>query len=285
MRILMLLLMLCISLNSYGHSEQRIIALAPHIVENLYAIGAGEHIVATVEHADYPQAAQDIPRIGGYYGIQIEKVLALQPTLVVVWQSGNKAKDIEALKRLGVPLLVSQVEGPLDIAKEIRAIGELTGHAIEAEQVAAQFEQRYQRLKEQYQSASQQRKKVFYQLWPKPMMTVNNNTLIGKAIELCGGDNVFADSRADYPQISVENVLLSAPDVIVMADEKGADNSAINWQQWTTIPAVKHNHINSINADLLHRYSLRLLDGIEQLCTVLNNSEQQAHSRQRDAVH
>ncbi|WP_105255640.1 cobalamin-binding protein [Pseudoalteromonas sp. T1lg75] len=252
-------------------AQQRIVALSPHIVENLYAIGAGEHLVASVDHADYPEQAKALPRVGGYYGVQIEKILALKPTLVVVWQGGNKAADVETLERLGVPLYISNIQGVEDIATELRQLGKLTGNVAQSERVAAQFEQGYERLQHDYQRSEEQRPKVFYQLWSAPMMTVNNNTLIGKAITLCGGENVFADNSTDYPQVSVENVALAKPDIIVLSSEKSAVEQTRQWQRWGMIPAVKNKAIRAIDADLLHRYSTRILDGISKLCLAINS--------------
>lgn len=258
--------------STHGQEKtQRIIALAPHIVENLYAIGMGEYVVATVDHADYPEAANNIARIGGHQGVQLEKVLALQPTLVVAWQGGNKAADIEALQRLGVPLYVSKIENLADIAVEIRKLGELTQREPQAQQVASTYEARLKALQNQYANISSSSPKVFYQLWPTPMMTVNNNTLIGKAIELCGGDNTFADNITDYPQISLEHVVLAKPDVIVVTSAQAAQQKAVDWQQWQSIPAVKNNAIRAIDANLLHRYSTRILDGVESLCSAIND--------------
>ncbi|WP_105188129.1 cobalamin-binding protein [Pseudoalteromonas sp. T1lg48] len=251
--------------------QQRIVALSPHIVENLYAIGAGEHLVASVDHADYPAQAKALPRVGGYYGVQIEKILALNPTLVVVWQGGNKAADVETLTRLGVPLYISNIQGVEDIATELRQLGRLTGNVAQSERVAAQFEQRYERLQQDYRRTESPRPKVFYQLWSAPMMTVNNNTLIGKAITLCGGENAFADNSTDYPQISVENVALAKPDIIILSNEKSAAEQTLQWQQWQMIPAVKNKAIRAIDADLLHRYSTRVLDGITKLCLAINS--------------
>ena len=269
-------LLCCVALLCQGvwAQEQRIVALAPHIVENLYAIGVGDSIVATVDHADYPKAAEDIPRVGGFYGVQLEKILALKPTLVIAWQGGNKAQDIAALKKLDLKVHVSQVKTVQDISNEIRTLGELTQHQAQSEQVASKLEQQYQQLLKQYENKHAQPVKVFYQLWHSPLMSVNSNTLIGHAIEVCGAQNVFADSQSDYPQLSVENVIASAPDIIVMTDEQDSAEQPIQWHKWAMIPAVKNQAIVSVNADLLHRYSVRLLKGMRQLCEVIEQQRE-----------
>lgn len=246
-------------------NNKRIVALAPHIVEMLYDIGAGEQIIGTVEYADYPEDALKIPRIGGYHGMQVEKLLALQPDLIIAWKAGNKIDDIEKLQRLGLPVVFSEPKDIADVANEVRYFGKLTGRAEKAEVVAQSFERRLQNIK-----ATQQDKahlKTFYQLWSEPMMSVNKNTWIHQLLTICKADNVFANSTTSYPQISIENVMLTQPEVIVIPDEKSKKaQPKIDWQKWTEIPAVKKNQILGVDADLLHRYSTRMLDGLEDLC-------------------
>lgn len=243
----------------------KIVALAPHIVEMLYDIGAGNQIIGTVEYADHPEAAKNIPRIGGYYGMQIEKLLALNPDVVIAWQSGNKQTDIEQIQRLGLKLVLSQPDKVADVAKELRMLGELTGHQKKAEQVAQAYENKLTQLRSE--NANKTPIKLFYQLWSEPMMTVNKNTWINQLINICQGENVFAKNPTDYPQISIENVIVAQPELMVIPDEKSkTPQPKINWQKWPEIPAVKHNRFIHVNADLLHRFSTRMLDGIEDMC-------------------
>ncbi|MCF6436097.1 cobalamin-binding protein [Pseudoalteromonas sp. MMG022] len=252
---------------SCGHANEakRIVALAPHIVENLFAIGAGEHIVGTVEYADYPAAANDIVRVGGHNGIMLEKVLALKPDLVIAWHLGNKKDDLDKLEKLGIRVIFSDTKDISKVADELRLFGTLTGKSARAEQLAQQFTTRFNNIKKRYQGA--QRLKVFYQLWPEPMMTINRNTWIHQLLELCSVDNVFADSSMKYPQISVENVLKRKPEVIVLPNEKSKKvMPTINWQAWPEIPAVQSQQFIEVNADLLHRYSTRVLDGVTDMC-------------------
>ena len=131
---------------------QRIIALAPHIVESLYEIGAGERIVATVDFSDYPEQALDIPRIGGYHGLQMEKILELKPDLIIVWQTGNRTEDIKQLEKLGLPLAYSKTGKLADVAKELLHFGELTGQVKEAELAAKQFTKSLQTIQSTYNS-------------------------------------------------------------------------------------------------------------------------------------
>ncbi|CAH9049844.1 Vitamin B12-binding protein [Pseudoalteromonas sp. CIP111854] len=250
---------------------QRIIALAPHIVENLFAIGAGERIVGTVEYADYPQEASDIVRIGGHNGIALERVLALQPDLVIAWQSGNKKADLDKLEKLGIKVIYSNTKDITKVADELRLFGRLTGQNQQAKRLAEQFTARLQALKTQYKNSASLR--VFYQLWPEPMMTINNNTVVHQLLDVCAVENAFADNATDYPQISIENVLQTNPQVIVLPVEKSKKvMPTIDWQAWPEIPAVKHKQFIEVDADLLHRFSTRVLDGVTDMCDKLQRA-------------
>jgi len=248
---------------------KRIIALSPHAVEMLYAIGAGEAIVATTDFADYPEAAKNIPRIGGYYGIQMERVLELNPDLIVVWDSGNKAEDIQQLKTLGFTLYGSDPKTLEGVAKELEELGQLTGHMEEASKAAAAY--RAQLMELRLENAKKTEPKVFYQLWSTPLMTVSKNSWIQQIIDVCHGQNVFYAADSDYPQVSLENVLLTMPEVILQSQEEG-NVKGIDWSQWPEIPAVKKQQIFQINADLLHRATPRALLGVQALCDALDKA-------------
>ncbi|QYK08378.1 cobalamin-binding protein [Shewanella mangrovisoli] len=248
---------------------KRIIALSPHAVEMLYAIGAGESIVAATDYADYPEAAKQIPSIGGYYGIQIERVLELNPELIVVWDTGNKAEDINQLKNLGFKLYSSSPKTLEDVAKEIEELGELTGHTEQAGRVAADYRSELLRLRSE--NAAKSEPKVFYQLWSTPLMTVAKNSWIQQIIGVCHGKNVFYDAASDYPQVSLENVLLTLPEVILQSEEEG-NVKGVDWSQWAEIPAVKNQHIYQLNADLLHRATPRALLGVKAVCDALDKA-------------
>ncbi|EGI72307.1 vitamin B12 ABC transporter, B12-binding component BtuF [Pseudoalteromonas distincta] len=257
----------------------RIIALAPHIVENLFAIGAGDNIVGTVDYADYPAEAQSIERIGGYYGISLEKVLALKPDLVIAWKSGNQSEDLAQIERLGIKVYLSNPTTIAGVADELLTFGEFTGNIEQSQQAANAFTQKLNGIVK-----SQQDKKNitgFYQLWAEPMMTVSKNTWISQLIETCHVSNVFAQSTTDYPQISIENVIVTKPQVIIIPDEKSkTPQPVVYWQKWPEVPAVKNDQFISVNADLLHRFTPRMLDGLADMCDKIDTSRKQIKSTQ-----
>lgn len=290
-----LLVTLSLTLNAKPQNQPikglRIVALAPHIVENLFEIGAGKHIVGTVEYADFPEQAKSIPRIGGYYGLKIEKIMALKPDVIFAWKSGNKTADLEQLERLGsMRIIYSEAKNVDDVATELRTFGavldaglgnKVSNDAInnivkknkyqqQAEVAAKLFEKRLATIKKTYQDKKSI--KVFYQLWSQPMMTINENTLINQLIIVCQGDNVFANNVTEYPQISIENVMLAQPELIILPDEKSdKPQPKIAWHKWPEIPAVKANAFIHVNADLLHRFSTRMLDGVENMCKKMDS--------------
>ena len=243
----------------------KIVALAPHIVEQLYAIGAGEQVIGTTAYSDYPKAAKAIPVVGSYAGLQVEKILQMQPDLVIAWKTGNPVSDLERLKKYQLPVVYSDIRTLDDVAAELRQFGELTGRQAVAEQQAQTYEKALSVLRSRY--ANKPPVKVFYELWSRPLTTVAGNAWPQQQLELCGGHNPFSDSVDDYPHVGLEQVLVSQPEAIVQPS-KHSQNSpdAINWQQWPSIPAVKHNAIFHPDADKVHRMTARTLPEIERLC-------------------
>ena len=243
----------------------KLVALAPHIVEQLYAIGAGEQIIGTTGYADYPEAARAIPVVGSYAGLQIEKIVQMQPDLVIAWKTGNPAADLARLQKYQVPIVYSDIRSLDDVAAELRQFGELTGRQAEAEQQAQEYEQELTRLRQRYSGKTPVR--VFYELWSRPLTTVAGNAWPQQQLELCGAENPFADSLDDYPHVGLEQVLVSEPQAIVQPSKHSQDSpDAINWQKWPLIPAVKNQAIFHPDADKVHRMTARTLPEIDALC-------------------
>ncbi len=247
---------------------KRIISLAPHTTELLFAAGAGDRIVGTVEYSDYPAAALKIPRIGGYLAVDLEHILTLKPDLVVVGFSGDGADLLEQLRGLGLTVYVSEPKNLEDIATTLEDIGRLTGSQ-QGHEAAQRFRQRLHRLTQQY--ATSARISVFYQIWNSPLMTVNGDHLINRVIELCGGHNVFDQLPTLNPTISLEAVLARNPDAIIASGmDKERPEWLDDWRHWPQLTAVSAQHLFYIPPDLLQRPTSRLLDGAEQLCRALD---------------
>lgn len=246
----------------FTQPPQRIISLTPHLTELLFAVGAGAQLVGADSASDYPQMAQALPRVGDYSRINFERILALNPDLVVVWMGGNRAADIHGLKRLGLPVLHTQASRIDDVARLLRLIGLASGHAGEGEAAARDFSARLAAL--QAPVTQKPPVSVFYQVWDRPLMTVAGTHWISDALALCGARNVFADLRAASPVVSREAVLRRAPELIVSGSD--APDVRRQWQHFASLPAVKKNAFVRVDADRLHRPTPRLLEGVAELC-------------------
>ena len=249
----------------------RIVSLAPHLTEMVFAAGAGNKLVGVVSYSDYPPAALNIPIIGSYNNINYEALVALQPDLVLVWNSGNGQELAERLEGLGLTVFVSEPKRLPDIARSLNKLGTLSGTLPAAEKAAAEYLTRYQALVAD--NSSKAPVNVFIEVWHEPMMTVNGTHIISDSIELCGGINIFAEALPLVPRISVESVVRGNPDVIIatgMANER--PEWLDDWLIWSDLSAVKSNSLHSINPDLIGRHSPRILQGVTQLCEHLDRA-------------
>jgi iron complex transport system substrate-binding protein len=248
----------------FSRPPQRIISLTPHLTELLFAVGAGAQVVGVDSASDYPQAAQTLPRVGDYSRINFERILALQPDLVLVWVGGNRAADIHALTTMGLPVLHTQATRLDDVARLLRLIGQASGHAAAGEAAARDFSVRLAALQV---PSRQPPLKVFYQVWDRPLMTVGGTHWISDALSVCGAQNVFADLRGLSPVVSREAVLARAPALIVSGSD--APDMRRQWQRFAGLPAVQNQAFVRVDADRLHRLTPRLLDGVADLCAAV----------------
>ena len=250
---------------------QRIISLAPHITELLYAAGAGGRVVGATSYSDYPAAARALPRVGGYAHIDLEAVLALRPDLVVAWKSGNNAAQLERLRALGVAVYVSEPRRLDDIPTDIEHLGALAGSEGSARAAAQQFRQRHARLAKRY--AKRPPVTVFYEIWNPPLMTINGEQIISDVLRLCGGVNLFADLPVLAPTVDVEAVIQKNPEAIFMGDRRNRDANPDNpWQRWKQMRAVQAGNLFWIPPDLMQRQTPRILQGAEMLCADLERA-------------
>lgn len=250
---------------------QRIVSLAPHITETLYAAGAGGQLVGAVEYSDYPEAAKKLTRIGGYSRLDLEAIAALKPDLAVGWASGNSPAHIEKLRALGIPVYLAQPERIEDVATQLERYGELAGTQGVAQAAAADFRSRLAELRKRY--GDRPKLRTFYQIWKQPLMTVGGGQVISDAIRLCGGENVFADLKALAPKVTIEAVMAADPEAIVASGMGEARPEWLDdWRQWPALTAVKRDNLFFIPPDLIQRHTPRLVDGAARLCAHLETA-------------
>lgn len=259
---------------------ERIVALAPHLAENLFAAGAGDALIGTVEYSDYPSEAREVPRIGGYNSLSIEAIVAKRPDLVLAWGSGTGHDIVRRLRELGIPVYSDEIGELMDIPDSLRTLGRLTGNRTTAERSAEGFERELAALWER--SAGAATLEVFYQIWHDPLQTIGGDHLISEVIALCGGRNIFGDAQGLAPRISREAVLLRNPDVIVAS---GSSEDVAAWlSQWRELPglrAVESGALHVVNPDLIERPTPRLLSGARELCARFDSARASAKSAPR----
>lgn len=250
---------------------QRVVSLSPGATELLFSVGAGGQVVAVSAWSDFPPEAERLPQVGDSSRLDLEAIVALQPDLVVAWVDGNSAQQVDRLAALGVPVFWLAPREFAHIAEALDKLGVLTGNGRAASQLSADFRNGLAALARQYAGGAPVR--VFYQVWDQPLMTVNRQELIGKAIELCGGVNVFADQPRLVPRVSRESVLAAAPEAIITAGRGAGESPWLQaWRAFPELPAVAADNLYLEPPDLLARPTLRMLDGVTHLCETLERA-------------
>ncbi len=253
---------------------QKIISLSPHITELIYSAGAGDMLVAVDVYSDYPEAAKSIAHIGDANHLDIEKILSLQPDLIVAWGSGQSHDQfIEQLIRLNLTVYISSPEDLEAIPHTVENLGKLAGTYDYAKLQSHRFRDELIDIINEY--SEQPPVTVFYEIWNQPLFTINGQHVMSKVIEICGGKNVFADLPILSPEVNIEAVISTNPDVIIASGTAESDLRPPwldDWLQWPTINAARNNHLYYIPPDLIHRQTFRILQGTRILCEQLQSA-------------
>lgn len=244
---------------------KRIVALTPDLVENLFAIGAQNQLVGVIAASDYPKAAKEIASVGGYSGIDLERIMMLKPDLIVTWKYAFP-RQVAALKRMGVPVFISNPKTLHDVPGLFMRLGELTGKKQQAKKLADVYSAKLYQLKMTYHD--KKTVSVLYLVDNLALITVTKASWINDILQLCGGENIFADLHAVSPQVSREAIMYKNPQAII----HGARNNdwQQSWQNWPSLVAVKKNKLFTVEPDLVSRAGPRLPQGAEEICQYLD---------------
>ncbi|MDP9014114.1 MAG: cobalamin-binding protein [Pseudomonadota bacterium] len=254
---------------SQTETAPRIVSLSPHITELLFAAGAGPRVVGVDDSSDFPAAVTRIPRVGEAAALDIEELLTLKPTLVMVWESGTPPRLRAELQRLNLSVLVTEQRTLDDIGDAIVEFGRLGGSAPVAEGAALRYRSDLAALRSIY--AARRRLKVFYQVWDRPLYTLSGGHVVSEAMSLCGGDNIFADLTTLAPAVDREAVIVRDPDVILIG-ATGPDGvrQAGEWTRFSTMRAVRNHRIFTMDPSLIGRMAPRILQGVREVCESLD---------------
>jgi iron complex transport system substrate-binding protein len=248
---------------------QRVISLSPGITELLFAAGGGERIVGVMNYSDYPEAAKRIPQIGNDQQIDIERVIAMKPELIVAWLYSGSERQLAQFKKLGIPVFHSEPRKLDDIPSSILRLGQLLGADTIAQASAAVLRKKLAALSTQYQHRSPVR--LFYQIAERPLYTLNGQHIVSDAIHLCGGVNVFAKLDVIAPLVSMESVIMENPDAIIVG---GKDGDFKQWRAYPSLKAVRGKNLITVDGNILNRPGPRMIDGVADLCDKLERVRQ-----------
>lgn len=255
---------------------RRIVALAPHATELVFAAGAGSRIVGVVRGSNHPEAARSLPVIGDVHAIDLERIIALRPDLIVSWPYTTPAQ-VDRLRARGVAVFVTDPRSIDGIAINIERLGVLAGTQVDAAGSAAQFRRR---VAAAVVTEIERRVRVFYEIWNAPLFTIGADHLITQAIAACGGENVFASIAIPAPQVSVEAVIAARPEAIIAGTDGAVRPPWLDdWRTWTNIPAVREGLLHVVDADRLHRPGPRFAEGVAELCAAIAKSRKRRADR------
>jgi len=242
----------------------RIVSLAPHATELLYAAGAGDRVVGVLATSDWPPEALAKPKVGDSRALDLERILLLNPDLIVTWPFAAPAQ-VGALTARGIPVFIANPATIDGIAQDMERLGALAGTLPVATARAADFRAKLAKLSTAY--AGMKKVRVFYEIWDVPLYTVGGHHLISQALAVCGGENVFAALSLPAPGVSVEAVLAAKPQAIIAGADRAVRPAWLDdWKRWPTLPAVAHANLFTVDANLLHRAGPRFIDGMDALC-------------------
>ncbi|RZA35196.1 MAG: cobalamin-binding protein [Lysobacteraceae bacterium] len=244
----------------------RVISMSPHVTEVLFAAGGGSRIVGTVNYSDYPEAAKSIPRIGSNREIDLERVISMKPDLIVAWMHNNSERQIEMVRKLGVPVFLSDPQTLDGIPENVVRLGQLMGTEAAALPAAAELRKQLAGLRTRY--AGRPAVRTFYQVWDKPLYTLSGRHIITDALRLCGGENIFDKLTVTAPIVSVESVLQADPEAVFGTAEKNYGGVAL-WKPYTTLTATRKDNLFTVDGDLLNRAGPRMIAGTAILCEKL----------------
>ncbi len=250
-------------------AAQRIVTLSPHLAELVCAAGACERLVGVVAYSDYPAEVTRLPQVGDAFNLDLERVAALRPDLVLAWEGGSSAQTVSRLRGLGYDVRSLKVQRLDEIADAIEQIGRWLDQPAAAAGAAQRVRSRLQALRARY--AAPRPLRVFFEIQVQPLYTVNAESPISEAIALCGGRNVFANLGALAATVGLEAAFAADPDVVVYARQDETATRAF-WRRHPELRAVGAGRLYAVDADLLSRATPRMLDGVEQLCAVLERA-------------
>ena len=249
----------------------RIISLAPHATELLFAAGAGGRVVGVSQFSNYPPEAEKIASVGGAATLDLERIIGLKPDLIVAWGSGTSAGQLARLRSLGIAVFESEPHDFAAVASSLERLAALAGTDTVGSAAARKFRNALEELQKTY--AARTPVSVFFQVWQAPLITLNNAHLVSAAMHVCGAKNIFGSLPQLAPTVSVEAVLQADPDVIASSGSEQSD-ALKNWRRFSSMKAVARGNLVLLPGDTMTRAGPRIVDATRTLCQQLDAARQ-----------
>ncbi len=247
-------------------NTQRIITLAPHLTELLFSLGLEKNIIATVEFSDYPAAAKAIPRIGDAFRIDWEKLALLKPDLILAWEGGNPENLINELQRRNYHVVKFSNASLFNLPEQIKVLGEL--FMVPTSGITQEYSAGLENLSNMY--AKKEPIHVFYQVSAQPIYSIGQAHTISEMLQVCGAQNVFSDRAVLSSPLSPEAVVSANPDVVLTSNFAYAEVR----DTWAKLGIIKQENILKVSGDEVSRASLRMLQGVKNICETLDGWRQ-----------
>ncbi len=250
---------------------RRIVTLAPSITEIVFYLGLGDRVVGVTRFSNYPDEANLKPRVGSYTDLNVERIISLAPDLVLGTRDGNQPGSVRLMEQAGLTVFILDTKDLDQVIETIVTVGRLCSISNKAIRMAGDLEHRIERLRQKVQSHPKPR--VFFQINPRPIMSINKETFLHDLISLAGGRNIAAEATIKYPRISIEEVIQRKPEVIIVAGMKqgrSLEEARRRWLEFPLIPAVKNGRVHLIDSDLTNRPSPRIVQGLETMARLIH---------------
>lgn len=249
----------------------RIVSLAPNVTAMLFAAGAGAELVGTTEYSNEPPAARSIPRIGDANALDLERLVALRPNVIVAWPGGENQAEVAHLARLGIPIYRERVAALAELPASVRRLGVLAGTRNAADEEAHGLEMRIAALTRAY--AGRKPVTVLLQVWSRPIYTVGGPHLLDDALRICGARNAFGDLRQLSPAVSTESVIARNPQIIIaVAPRPQSERWLAEWRRFPELRAVASGNLIAFADMRLTRLGPGVLDATEELCRAIESA-------------
>ncbi|SUC36504.1 Vitamin B12-binding protein precursor [Providencia rustigianii] len=259
-----LLLLACIAIPAVAAQKSRVISLSPANTELAYAAGLGDNLIAVSAYSDYPDAAKKLEQVSNWQGLNVERIIALKPDLILAWRGGNPQRPLDQLAALGIPIVYFDPQTVDGVISALAELSQYSPHPEIAERNIAQTQATLQAQKDKLANNKKPRQ-LFIQLGTQPLFSAGNHTLQNDVLKVCGAQNIFEDSAVPWPQVSREQVLTRKPDAIVMTGSEEQEKAVkAFWHSQLNVPIIR------LNEDWFHRAGPRIINATEQLCNQLN---------------